>query len=82
GILGTTIEINGSRLTVVGVADPSFHGTTVVYDVEAFVPVTLGPQLGFRFGSREPTAPGVFTDPRAALFHPQGYLRPGVTIDQ
>ena len=52
GIVGRTIEINDVPLTVVGVADPAFHGTTVVFDVEAFVPVTMAPLLGFTFGSR------------------------------
>ena len=42
-IVGKTIEINNYPLTVVGVADPTFHGTTVVYDVEVFVPVMMAP---------------------------------------
>ena len=52
GIVGTTLEVNGHPLTVVGVADASFHGTTVVYDVDLFIPVTMGPQLGFSFASQ------------------------------
>ena len=46
-IVGKTVEINNYPLTVVGVADPAFHGTTVVYDVEVFIPVMMAPQLGF-----------------------------------
>ena len=79
GIVGTTIEINGRPLTVVGVADPAFHGTTVVYDVEAFIPITMAPDLGFAFGSRERTPSGILSDRAAGLFYPYGFLKPGVT---
>ena len=79
-IIGTTLEINNATLTVVGVADAAFHGTTVVYDVEVFIPVTLAPHLGLNFGSRETTASGILADPRGALFYPQGYLRPDMTF--
>ena len=78
-IVGRTLEINNFPLTVVGVADPMFHGTTVVYDVELFIPVMMAPQLGFRFGSRETAASGILADRRAGLFYPQGHLLPGVS---
>ena len=51
-IVGKTVEINNYPLTVVGVTDPTFHGTTVVYDVEVFIPVMMAPQLGFTLGAR------------------------------
>jgi len=79
-IVGKTLEINNDFLTVVGVADPSFHGTTVVYDVELFVPIMTAPQLGFRFGSQETTPSAILSDRRAGVFEPEGYLRPGVTL--
>ena len=79
-IVGKTVEINNYLLTIVGVADPTFHGTTVVYDVEVFIPVMMAPQLGFRFGSQETTPSGILSDRRAGLFFPQGYLRPGTTL--
>jgi predicted permease len=79
-IVGKTVEINDHALTVVGVPNPAFRGTTVVYDVEAFIPVMMAPQLGFSFGSQETTASGILSDRRAALFYPQGYLRPGTTL--
>jgi predicted permease len=78
-IVGQTVEINNHVLTVVGVADPTFHGTTVVYDVEVFIPVTMGPNLGFTFGSQGRTPSAILSDRRAALFFPQGYLRAGTT---
>jgi predicted permease len=80
-IVGKTVEINNHPLTVVGVADPTFHGTTVVYDVEVYIPVMMAPQLGFNFGSRLTTPSGILSDRRAALFFPQGYLRPGTTLE-
>src|SRR3954447_12610162 len=79
-IVGKTLEINNDFLTVVGVADPAFHGTTGVYDVELFVPIMTAPQLGFRFGSQETTPSAILSDRRAAVFEPEGYLRPGVTL--
>jgi len=79
-IIGKTVEINNELLTVVGVADPSFHGTTVVYDVDVFIPVMMAPQLGFKFGSQQTTPSGILADRGAAVFVPQGHLRPGTTI--
>jgi predicted permease len=79
-IVGKTIEINNNVLTVVGVADPTFHGTIVSYDVELFIPVMMGPQLGFTFGSQQTTPSGILSDRRAGVFFPQGYLRPGTTL--
>jgi predicted permease len=79
-IVGKTVEINNHTLTIVGVADPAFHGTTVVYDVELFIPVMMAPQLGFNFGSQHTTPSGILSDRRAALFYPQGHPRPGTTL--
>jgi hypothetical protein len=58
-IVGKTVEINNVFLTVVGVADPTFHGTIVSYDVEAFIPIMTAPQLGFKFGSLQTTPSGI-----------------------
>ncbi|HMB81476.1 MAG TPA: ADOP family duplicated permease, partial [Vicinamibacterales bacterium] len=80
GIIGRTIEINSYPMTVVGITDPAFHGTTVVYDVELYLPVMMAPQLGFNFGSAQTTASGILSDARATVFIPQGYLRPGTTL--
>lgn len=78
-IIGKTIEINTHLFTVVGVADPTFHGTTVVYDVEAYIPVMMAPQLGFTFGSEQTTPSAILSDRRAGVFFPTGYLRPDGT---
>jgi predicted permease len=81
-IIGKTVQINNYPMTVVGVADPKFHGTTVVYDVEVYIPVLMSPQLGFTFGKPHATPSTLFSDPAVGLFYPQGYLRPGTTLAQ
>ena len=81
-IVGKAVEINNHFLTVVGVADAAFHGTSVVYDVELYIPVTVAPQLGFTFGTQQTSPAGILADRRATVFFPQGYLRPGVTREQ
>jgi len=80
GIVGKSVEINHRPLTVVGVADPSFHGTIVSYDVEAFIPLMMGPDLGATFGSQETTPAGIFADREAAVVFPHGRLRSGTTL--
>ena len=79
-IVGRTVEINNNILTVAGVADAAFHGTVVTYDVELYIPIMMGPQLGFTFGSQQTTPSGILSDPRAGVFFPHGYLRPGTTL--
>jgi predicted permease len=64
-IVGRTIVINHVPLTVVGVADQGFHGTTVSYDNEVFIPITMAPRLGFAFQGPQTT---------------QGFLRPGISL--
>jgi predicted permease len=79
-IVGKAVEINHHELTVVGVADRSFHGTIVSYDLEVFIPVMMGPDLGYTFGSQETTPSGILADRRATVLYPHGYLRPGTTL--
>ena len=79
-IIGKSIEINNVPLTVVGVADADYHGTIVSYDIEVFVPLMTAPQLGFTFASQQTTPSGILADRGAAVFFPQGFLRPGATL--
>jgi predicted permease len=79
-IVGTTIEINHYPFTVVGVADPAFHGTIVSYDIEMFIPVTMAAELGVYGGLAPATSSELLADRRAALLFPHGYLRPGTTL--
>ena len=78
-IVGKTVEINNYPLTVVGVADPTFHGTIVSYDVEVFIPVMMAGQIQTDFGSSQITASSYLSDRRAAVLYPHGYLQPGIT---
>ncbi len=76
-IVGKTIRLNAYPLTVVGVAAPSFHGTIVSFDVEAFVPVMMAPQIGKRDAQ---TRARYSTDKQANFLIVQGRLRPGATL--
>ena len=77
-IVGKTIEVNNYLLTVVGVADPTFHGTIVSYDVELFIPVTMAVQIGM--GNPAAPSSNILSDPRYGLLFPQGYLRPDTNL--
>ncbi|MBI3490500.1 MAG: ABC transporter permease [Acidobacteria bacterium] len=79
-IVGKTVEVNNYLLTVVGVADPTFHGTIVSYDVEVFIPVMMAAQIGITGGLPENAASTLLSDRRAAILFPQGYLRPGTSV--
>src|SRR6266851_1985318 len=80
-IVGKTIEINNYRLTVVGVADSTFHGTIVGYDVEVFIPLMMAPQLGINLGSLQHTpSSDIFADRGAGVLDVLGHLRPGTTL--
>ena len=79
-IIGKTITINHYPLTVVGVSAASFHGAMPPVDTEVFIPVLMGADLGFTFDSQQRSATGIYADRRAAMFQPQGFLRPGVSL--
>jgi predicted permease len=78
-IVGKTVFINNRPLTVVGVAESSFHGATVSSEIEVFIPVMMMAELGFTGGLPREAAATLFSDPRAAIVFPHGFLRPGVT---
>jgi putative ABC transport system permease protein len=80
GIVGKTVEINNTPLTIVGVTEPSFHGTIVSYDVEAFIPVMIAPQLGITFGSAHTTASAILGDRLTGVFYLLGRLKPGTSL--
>ena len=79
-IVGKTVEVNNYPLTVVGVADRTFHGTIVSYDVEVFIPVMMAGQILKDLGSSQVTSSNLLSDRRAAVVFPHGYLRPGTTL--
>jgi predicted permease len=77
-IVGRVVEVNNYPLTVVGVADPAFHGTILSYDVELFVPVTMAAHIGI--GNPSTPSANVVTDRRYGLLFAHGYLRPGISL--
>lgn len=81
-IVGKTIELNNVPLTIVGVADASFHGTVVSYDIEVFIPIMMAPQFRFNFERTATTAPPAdpLSDRYTAMLSPHGYLRPGTSM--
>ena len=81
-IVGKTIELNNVPLTVVGVADRSFHGTVVSYDIEVFIPIMMAPQFRFNFERLNTVAPlaDPLSDRYTAMVSPHGYLRPGTSM--
>ena len=60
-VVGRTIELNTVPMTVVGVAEPAFHGTVVGFDIQLFVPVMMQPALRGGFNALdEPDVPLLF----------------------
>ncbi|MBV9771953.1 MAG: ABC transporter permease, partial [Bryobacterales bacterium] len=76
-ILGKVVHLNGYPLTVVGVADATFHGSVVSFDGEVYIPIMMAPQLGIAFR----TQPGeLLHDRKTPLMIAYGWPRPGVTL--
>ena len=70
------IRLNTYPLTVVGVAEPAFHGTIVSFDVELFVPIMMAPQIG---PGAMVDRQNILSDAQANLLVVMGRLRPGIT---
>jgi macrolide transport system ATP-binding/permease protein len=79
-IVGKTVEINNYPLTVVGVADPAYHGTIVSYDIEVFIPIMTAGQILTDLGSVQLTSSNFLSDRRANVVYALGYLHPGTTL--
>lgn len=77
-IVNRTIHLNGHPVTVVGVAEPDFHGTVVSFDIEIFGSVTMAPVLDRTISaqSRDP-----LNDHSVGMLMVLGRLRPGVAFD-
>jgi predicted permease len=77
-ILEATIHLNTFPMTVVGVAEPDFHGTVVSFDVEAFAPVMMAREVGL---SLPVDTKGLLTNRQAAFLMVLGRLRPATSLD-
>jgi predicted permease len=74
GILNQPLIINGQEMTIVGVAPPNFHGTTLGARPEVFVPITMRDLM-------EPFSKG-FEDRRSYWVYLFARLKPGISQEQ
>ena len=77
GIIGQKITLNNYPFTIVGVAEPSFHGSLVGVSLDAFVPVTMQSQV-FGYAVRG----DILNQREAYWLITQGHLKPGITLAQ
>jgi predicted permease len=73
-ILGSTIRLNGTPFTVIGVSAPHFEGTDVGLPTNVWVPVMMKPVITPTWDALD--------DERYSWFYLFGRLKPGVTIEQ
>ena len=75
GVLGTEIRVNGTPLTIIGVAEQGFEGLTFGVSQEVWVPSMMYRQV-------HPTPDLVWGERRAIVFNVVGRLKPDVTLQQ
>ena len=75
-VVGRTLLVNNNRLTVVGVAQPAFHGTNLGNATQVFVPIRLVPSV---IGGPLTTA---LENRRMRWLNVFGRLRPSLTTTQ
>jgi predicted permease len=75
GIVGRTIQLDGMRFTVIGVAPPTFSGVDVGLQLGAWVPMMMHHRV-------MPNDAEMFDSRRALMFSAFGRLKPGVTVAQ
>jgi putative ABC transport system permease protein len=73
--VGRTVTFNSSPVTIVGITQPRFQGTTVMR-ADAWVPLALAAIASPRFGAE------MYTNRRASWIVMGGRLKPGVTVAQ
>ena len=74
-VLGKTIRFNRHELTIVGVAPPEFHGTTVGVVFDVWMPITMATAMGTGNGTLSYRGTRDITATIARL-------KPGVTLEQ
>ena len=74
GIIGSTVRLNGSPFTVIGVSAAGFEGTDVGLPTNIWVPITMKPALTPPWDELE--------NERYAWFYLFGRLKPGVALEQ
>jgi ABC-type antimicrobial peptide transport system permease subunit len=73
-IVGSSIRLNGSPFTVIGVSAPGFEGTDVGLQTQAWTPVTMKPVITPTWDALD--------DERYAWFYLFGRLKPGAGIEE
>src|SRR5262245_23557282 len=73
-IVGSSIRLNGSPFTVIGVSAPGFEGTDVGLQTQVWTPVTMKPVITPTWDSLD--------DERYAWFYLFARLKPGVGIEE
>lgn len=74
GVVGRVVQINKNPFTIVGVAQPEFHGTLVFFFPDFFVPIVNQEQVE---GKNNLNDRG-----NRSVFAVMGHLKPGVTREQ
>ncbi|HEY6971208.1 MAG TPA: ABC transporter permease [Candidatus Angelobacter sp.] len=74
-VIGSTVRLNKHPFSIIGVAPPEFHGTTMFFSFDFFVPTVNHEQTS---GDNILEARGN----RRAFFEVLGHLKPGVTPAQ
>lgn len=73
-VVGSTIRLNGTSFTVIGIAASGFEGTDTGVPTKVWVPVMMKPTITPTWDALD--------DERYAWFYLFGRLKPGVTADQ
>jgi predicted permease len=73
-IVGSSIRLNGSSFTVIGVSAPGFEGTDVGLQTQVWTPVMMKPIITPTWDALD--------DERYAWFYLFGRLKPGVSIEE
>jgi predicted permease len=76
GIVGSTIELNRQRFTVLGIAPPRFRGINALGGPALWLPMSAHKQLTTGFVAEN------FDNRRALLMNVVARLRPGVSVKQ
>ena len=71
--VGSTVRLNGTSFTVVGVADPRFEGTDTSETTDVWVPVMMKPAITPTWDELE--------NERYSWFYLFGRLKPGVSLE-
>ena len=74
GVVGRTVRLNKHPYTIIGVAQPGFHGTLVFFSPDFFLPLVNQPELD---GVADMNDRG-----KRWVFEVLGHLKPGVTQAQ